>query len=405
MEKDIKIAVIGLGYVGLPLFCLISKHFTCIGLDNDFSRINLLKEGIDNRECEKRRNIIFALQRGVFTSLYSDIKDSNIYIVCVQTGVDESNKPDLTPIKKVCKSLSKILKRGDTVIFESTVFPGAIEDICIPILEEYSSMKVNTDFSVGYSPERINVGDKSHKLALIPKIISASNKETLSLMDNIYSTILSAPIIQASSIKVAEAAKMYENVQRDVLIALANEFSSFCDVERININEVTECAASKWNFAKVYPGLVGGHCIGVDTYYLLQRAKEKKQQLNLIQTARNVNEEKSHVVANKIKDIAISVEAHNILLLGFSYKADTPDYRNTKVFDIYNELKEDFTVVDCFDPIVNKKNVKNDFGISIITLAEACSLDYDLVVKLVDHKAFKKIEFPQNKFIDINEIL
>lgn len=225
------------------------------------------------------------------------------------------------------------------------------------------------------------------------------------LMNNIYSTILSAPIIQASSIKVAEAAKMYENVQRDVLIALANEFSSFCDVEGININEVTECAASKWNFAKVYPGLVGGHCIGVDTYYLLQRAKEKKHQLNIIQTARNVNEEKSHVVANKIKDIAISLEAHNILLLGFSYKADTPDYRNTKVLDIYNELKGHFTVVDCFDPIVDKKSIKNEFGISIITSEDAYRSNYDLVVKLVDHKAFKKIEFPNTKFIDINEIL
>lgn len=405
MDKDIRISVIGLGYVGLPLFCLISKYFMCIGLDSDSSRIKKLKEGVDNRECENRRNILFALKRSMLTSSYSEIQNCNIYVICVQTGINEYKEPDLDPIKNVCQSLSKILKRGDTVVFESTVFPGAIEDICIPILEEYSSMKVNADFSVGYSPERINVGDKSHKLALIPKIVSASNKEALSLLNNIYSTIISAPIILASSIKVAEAAKMYENVQRDVLIALANEFSSFCEVEGISINEVTECAGSKWNFAKVYPGLVGGHCIGVDTYYLLQRAKEKGQKLNIIQSARSVNEKKPHIVANKIKEIAKSIEAHSILLLGFSYKADTPDYRNTKVVDIYNNLKEYFPVVDCFDPIVDKRNIENDLGISLITLAEACSSDYDLVVKLVDHKAFKKIEFPKNKFIDINEIL
>lgn len=274
MKEVINIAIVGLGYVGLPLFCLLSKHCACIGMDEDKIRVTQLKKGIDNRECEKQYNIKLALQRNTLTSIYSDLAGCNTFIICVPTGIDKQKKPNLEPLKNVCKSLGKILKRGDIVIFESTVFPGATEDVCVPILEEFSAMKVNKDFSVGYSPERINVGDKFHRIESIPKIISASNMNSLSLMNEIYSTALDAPIVKASSIKVAEASKMYENVQRDVLIALANEYADFCKSEGINIGEVTECAASKWNFTKVNPGLVGGHCIGVDTYYLLQRAKE-----------------------------------------------------------------------------------------------------------------------------------
>lgn len=225
------------------------------------------------------------------------------------------NFPELEPLKNACKSLGKILKRGDIVIFESTVFPGATEELCIPILEKYSMMKVNEDFSVGYSPERINVGDECHRIVSTPKIISASNIESLNVMRNIYSTILDAPVIEASSIKIAETAKMYENVQRDVLIALANEYADFCKSEGININEVTECAASKWNFAKVNPGLVGGHCIGVDTYYLMKRAKDKKQSLNLVQTARHINEAEPKKVATRIKDYAVSINAQRILIV------------------------------------------------------------------------------------------
>lgn len=239
-------------------------------------------------------------------------------------------------------------------------------------------MKVNEDFSVGYSPERINVGDDCHRIVSTPKIISASNIESLNVMRDIYSTILDAPVIEASSIKIAETAKMYENVQRDVLIALANEYADFCKSEGININEVTECAASKWNFAKVYPGLVGGHCIGVDTYYLMKRAKDKKQSLNLVQTARHINEAESKKVATRIKDYAVFINAQRILLLGFSYKANTPDCRNTKVADVYNELKQHCLVVDCFDPLVDTKKVSKDYGISIIHSKEEVQTDYDL---------------------------
>lgn len=405
MKEVINIAIVGLGYVGLPLFYLLSRHFACIGMDEDKIRVTQLKKGIDNRECEKQYNIKLALQRNTLTSIYSDLAGCNTFIICVPTGIDKQKKPNLEPLKNVCKSLGKILKRGDIVIFESTVFPGATEDVCVPILEEFSAMKVNKDFSVGYSPERINVGDKFHRIESIPKIISASNMNSLSLMNEIYSTALDAPIVKASSIKVAEASKMYENVQRDVLIALANEYADFCKSEGINIGEVTECAASKWNFTKVNPGLVGGHCIGVDTYYLLQRAKEKKQPLALVQTARSINEAEPKKVASRIEVVAQTINAKRILLLGFSYKADTPDCRNTKAADVYNELKKHFPVVDCFDPIVDRKEIDKDYGICVIGSKEELSTDYDLVVNMVNHNVFSKMEFADSKLIKLNDLL
>lgn len=405
MKEVINIAIVGLGYVGLPLFCLLSRHFACIGMDEDKIRVTQLKKGIDNRECEKRYNIKLALQRNTLTSIYSDLAGCNTFIICVPTGIDKQKKPNLEPLKNVCKSLGKILKRGDIVIFESTVFPGATEDVCVPILEEFSAMKVNKDFSVGYSPERINVGDKFHRIESIPKIISASNMNSLSLMNEIYSTALDAPIVKASSIKVAEASKMYENVQRDVLIALANEYADFCKSEGINIGEVTECAASKWNFTKVNPGLVGGHCIGVDTYYLLQRAKEKKQPLALVQTARSINEAEPKKIASRIEVVAQTINAKRILLLGFSYKADTPDCRNTKAADVYNELKKHFPIVDCFDPIVDRKEIDKDYGICVIGSKEELSTDYDLVVNMVNHNVFSKMEFADSKLIKLTDLL
>lgn len=405
MKEVINIAIVGLGYVGLPLFCLLSRHFACIGMDEDKIRVTQLKKGIDNRECEKQYNIKLALQRNTLTSIYSDLAGCNTFIICVPTGIDKQKKPNLEPLKNVCKSLGKILKRGDIVIFESTVFPGATEDVCVPILEEFSAMKVNKDFSVGYSPERINVGDKFHRIESIPKIISASNMNSLSLMNEIYSTALDAPIVKASSIKVAEASKMYENVQRDVLIALANEYADFCKSEGINIGEVTECAASKWNFTKVNPGLVGGHCIGVDTYYLLQRAKEKKQPLALVQTARSINEAEPKKIASRIEVVAQTINAKRILLLGFSYKADTPDCRNTKAADVYNELKKHFPVVDCFDPVVDRKEIDKDYGICVIGSKEELSTDYDLVVNMVNHNVFSKMEFADSKLIKLTDLL
>ena len=291
------------------------------------------------------------------------------------------------------------------MIFESTVFPGATESVCVPILEEYSNKKVNEDFSIGYSPERINVGDKKRRIATIPKIVSASNPNTLDMMHTLYSTVLDVPVVKASSIKVAETAKMYENVQRDVLIALANEYADFCKSEGISIDEVTECASSKWNFANVSPGLVGGHCIGVDTYYLLNRAQEIGQHLPLVQIARSINESEAQKVATRIKEYAVSMNAQRVLLLGFSYKANTPDCRNTKVADVYNELTRQNLAVDCFDPIVDRRKVFKEYGIMVINTKSDLSADYDLVIKMVNHKAFNKLDFSTSTMIKLIDLL
>lgn len=339
------------------------------------------------------------------TSDYSDLMGCKVFVVCVLTGVDKHNNPDLSPLINACESLGKIIKNGDLVVFESTVYPGAVEEIYVPLLEKYSNLKLNDDFYVGYSPERINVGDREHRLAIIPKVIAGSNDSALSIMQSIYSTIIDAPVIKASSIKVAEAAKMYENVQRDVLIALANEYAGFCKREGISIEEVTECAASKWNFMKVFPGLVGGHCIGIDPYYLLQRAKEKNHPLAMVQTARIINETEPKVVAHCIKEYTRSIDAKSILLLGFSYKANTPDCRNTKVAEVFRELEKDVEKLACFDPLVNPKEVLNEYGIRVVQNKEDLKADYDMVVTLVPHRIFNDLDFPNSKNIYLKDLL
>lgn len=393
-NSDIKIGVIGLGYVGWPLYILLSKKFKTFGLDIDEDRI------IELMNAEQQRGDCIAR----LTNNYKDLLGCNVFIVCVPTGVNEDKTPDLLPLQKVCKSLGKILAYGSTVVFESTVFPGATEEFCVPLLEKSSNLKVNEDFSVGYSPERINVGDDRHSLDNISKIISASNEKALELMEKLYSSIITAPIIKASSIKVAEATKMYENVQRDVLIALANEYSEFCRAEGISIYEVTECASSKWNFSKVNPGLVGGHCIGVDTYYFLSRAAQKCSLVPLIQCARIINETKSEKVANKIKKLATAIGGKTILLLGATYKANTSDCRNSKALEILNILKDEFTV-DCYDPLIDNSRVSVEYNLHILTNPENLQDKYDLVVRLVNHANFESINVLYSKFVDLKELL
>ena len=393
-NSDIKIGVIGLGYVGWPLYILLSKKFTVLGLDVDEKRI------IELKNSEHRYGDCIA----GLTNAYEDLSECNFFIVCVPTGVNEDKTPDFIPLQNVCKSLGNILAHDRTVVFESTVFPGATEELCIPLLENSSRLKVNEDFYVGYSPERINVGDNIHSLDNIAKIISASNEMTLELIYKIYSSIISAPIIKASSIKVAEATKMYENVQRDVLIALANEYSEFCRTEGININEVTECASSKWNFSKVHPGLVGGHCIGVDTYYLLNRAQQKSGSLSLIQCARTINETKTGKVANRIREIAKGSGAKTILLLGVTFKPDTSDCRNSKALEILNNLKGEFTV-DCYDPLVDISRVTEEYHLQVLTNQEELRDKYDLVVRVVNHADFESVNVPCSKFVDLKELL
>ena len=392
--KDIKIAVIGIGYIGYPLIQLLSDHYNCIGLDIDKKRI----ECLNKRESDKNSNFHLTFD-------YKEIKDFNVYIVCVPTGVTVDKKPDLTPLTTVCESLGPVLNYGDLIIFESTVFPGATEEICVPLLEKSSGLRVNKDFSVGYSPERINVGDHQHSLENIPKVISATNEETMELLATIYSGIIDAPIIKATSIKVAEAAKMYENTQRDVLIALANEYSSFCKAEGINIEEVTECASSKWNFSRVNPGLVGGHCIGIDPYYLLERAQQHTLTLPLIKCARTINEEKVKDVFKKIIEIATEINAKTILLLGATYKANSNDCRNSKPLEIFYRLKEGYCVVDCFDPNVDKNRIKEELNLNVMTNWKELQTNYDLVVRLVNHLEFENLDFPKSKFLSLEELL
>lgn len=395
-DKGYKIAIIGLGYVGLPLFCLFSKHYACIGLDKDKIRINYLNKAIDYRECEKRHNIRQALQRSILTSSYSDLRGCNIFIVCVPTGTDIQSQPDLTPLKNVCKSLSNILKKDDIVIFESTVFPGATEEICVPILEEGSSMKINKGFTVGYSPERINVGDNIHTLENVRKIVSGSTPHARDVIANVYQSVLKENVVVASSIKIAEAAKMYENVQRDVVIALANEFADYCRAESIDINEVTDCAATKWNFNDVRPGMVGGHCIGVDPYYLLNRATIKGVDLPLVSQSRKTNEKKVTSVANRILDLVSEKESAKILLLGFSYKKNCADIRNTKVAEIIKILEARGIDVECYDPLVNIEQVKREYSISLLPTKPDLRL-YDSIIIMVNHSEFWEMQ-NSNKF-------
>lgn len=394
------IAVIGLGYVGYPLFCAISRSFECWGIDIDEKLIETLSMGSNTK---KNGN-----NKAHFTLSWSDISHCSTFIVTVSTPVDKHYIPDLSALKNACCSLGKILKHSDIVIFESTVFTGTTEEVCVPILEKYSGLKLNENFSVAYSPERINIGDALHTLENTPKILAASDSTTLDKVRNIYTTFVKAPIVIAKSIKVAETAKMYENVQRDVLIALANQFSDYCHGEGIDVHEVTQCASTKWNFSNITPGLVGGHCIGVDPYYLLNRANSKGIKLPLVETARRVNEEKTKLVAQKILEIAKTVsDAHNspkVLLLGFSYKPNTNDIRNTKVANVVKWLQNKCHV-DCFDPLVDIKNAYNFYGITLTTLESIQHYQYDISVVMVPHDILKNMVFPSTLHIDIKELL
>lgn len=384
-----EIAVLGLGYVGLPLFCLFSKYYHCVGFDSDNERTNLLSRGIDVKRCEKEENINAALRNSIIVSNSNAIRDCNVFVVCVPTGITSSHEPDLFPLKSVCFIVGNNLKKGDLVIFESTVFPGATDEICIPILEEYSGLTLNLDFEVGYSPERINVGEEIHHLSTIPKIISGSSSDALNKIEKLYSSIISAPLCRASSIKVAEAAKMYENVQRDTLIALANEFSLYCRKEGIDSFEVTQCASTKWNFASIYPGLVGGHCIGIDPYYLIERAKSKSLDLLLVSTARCINENETFVVIKRIADL-IGDKDYSILILGASYKANVSDTRNSKSIDIIKKLHDQGITTRVFDPIIDTSLLPPEIEPLFIKDQSELIQGYDIVIKLVNHSIFDK---------------
>ena len=388
LDLERYIAVIGLGYVGWPLFTLISSKYKSWGLDANTDKVESILF-----EQPQYKNV---------TSSWNDISKCNTFIVAVPTPINHKQNPDTSSLEDVCKELVNIIKKGDLVIFESTVYPGATEEICVPLIENGSGLVMNKDFYVGYSPERINVADSVHKLGNTSKIVSGSNEEALHYIANLYESIIDAPVVKASSIKVAEAAKMYENVQRDILIALANEYSDYCNKEGIDIFEVTKCASTKWNFSNVLPGLVGGHCIGVDPYYLLHRAEKLGIKIPLVQCGRLINETKASNVVSKITEyISVHLDENpKVLLLGFAYKSNTDDIRNTKVAEVYNRLKSQYSVVECYDPFVNSEVVIKEYGINLFTTMPDIS-HYDLVIRMVNHDTFMNIE----NVLDIKQFL
>ena len=360
--KNSKICLVGLGYVGLPLAIAFAKKFQVTGFDNNPFRIKELAKGYD-RTFEVTNNLLNSVKKNItYTSNIRDTKSCNIYIVAVPTPIDKVNTPDLTPLIKSSKIIGSVLNKNNIVIYESTVYPGVTEDICVPELEKSSGLKFNQDFYCGYSPERINPGDKVHTVTEILKVTSGSTPEIANYVDDLYKEIINAGTHSVSSIKVAEASKVIENTQRDVNIALINELALIFDQMGIDTNEVLEAAATKWNFIKLIPGLVGGHCIGVDPYYLTFKAEELGYQPNLILAARQINDGMSKYIANQtIKEMINAskvIKDSNVLILGVTFKEDCTDMRNTKVIGIIEELKKFGINVDVYDPWVDPKEKK-----------------------------------------------
>ena len=390
--NSVKIGIVGLGYVGLPLAVEFGKKFSTVGFDILESRVDELSKGIDSTlECSSDE--LNAALHLSFTSNLSGIEDCNVYIVTVPTPIDVHKQPDLTPLIQASKALGTVIRENDIVIYESTVYPGATEEECIPVLETYSGLVFNEDFFIGYSPERINPGDKEHRVTDILKVTSGSNEVVARFVDDLYSTIITAGTHLASSIKVAEAAKVIENTQRDVNIALINELSIIFNKLNIDTLEVLEAAGTKWNFLPFRPGLVGGHCIGVDPYYLTHKAQTVGYHPEMILAGRRLNDSMGrYVVSETIKAMLkkrIQVDNANVLIMGLTFKENCPDLRNTKVVDIVDEFKEYNVNVDVFDPWCDPKEARKEYGIEIIS--EVNDGQYDAVVMAVGHKEFKEL--------------
>ncbi|WP_317206725.1 nucleotide sugar dehydrogenase [Mucilaginibacter daejeonensis] len=397
---DVRIAVIGLGYVGLPLAAAFATRFPVVGYDHSENRITDLKRGYDKTleiSSEELMSVIIGDrdQNGLFFSAdVSDIKDCNIYIVAVPTPTDVHNRPDLDLIKKASATVGSVISRSDIVIYESTVYPGLTEEICIPIVEKASGLTFNADFYAGYSPERINPGDKVHTLTNIIKVTSGSTPEVADLVDDLYKTIITAGTHKAPSIKVAEACKVIENSQRDINIAFVNEIAKIFNILNIDTQAVLEAAGTKWNFLNFKPGLVGGHCTGVDPYYLAQKAQEVGYHPEIILAGRRINDGMGTYVAQEVVKLMIknniSVKHANVLILGFTFKENCPDVRNTRVIDIICSLKE--YDIDCqvYDPWANKIEVKFEYGIELLNDLNS---NYDAIVLAVAHDEFLQLEY------------
>jgi len=392
LPKNIKIAIIGLGYVGLPLAVEFGKHLPTMGFDINNSRLDELKQGID-RTLEVSQNELTSVSDLSFSSSIEDLQTCNIYIVTVPTPINKHKVPDLSAIKKASKIVGSVLDVDNIVIYESTVYPGATEEVCVPILEHESNLKFNTDFYTGYSPERINPGDKEHRLTTIKKVTSGSTPEAAEFIDQLYLKIITAGTHKASSIKVAEAAKVIENTQRDVNIALVNELSLIFGLMNIDTLEVLEAAGTKWNFLPFRPGLVGGHCVGVDPYYLTYKAKEIGYNPEVILSGRRINDGMGPHIAECVIKLMLQNKMHvvdaKILILGFTFKENCPDIRNSRVIDIVNEFSTYHSQVDIYDPWVVLDEANAEYNASF--LSKLPSEKYDAIILAVNHDEFKNL--------------
>ncbi|MDO9154578.1 MAG: nucleotide sugar dehydrogenase [Paludibacter sp.] len=400
MEK-LKIAVIGLGYVGLPLARLFSTKYQTIGFDINEARVDTLMQGHDSTLEVSDDLLQAAIQHGfTCTSKLDDIRDCNFYVIAVPTPVDKNNHPDLTPLIKASETVGKVISKGDIVVYESTVYPGATEEDCIPVVEETSGLKFNIDFFAGYSPERINPGDKEHTVEKIKKVTSGSTPEIGKIIDEVYSSVIEAGTHLAPTIKVAEAAKVIENSQRDINIAFVNELAKIFNLIGIDTHAVLEAAGTKWNFMPFKPGLVGGHCIGVDPFYLAQKAQEYGYHPEIILAGRRMNDSMGKYVAAEVIKLMIKkcipVKSSKILMLGITFKENCPDIRNTKAIDIYRELKEYDIEVDVYDPWAKQEEVKREYGISILSQYPEGN-GYEAIILAVAHNEFLKINLTEHK--------
>ena len=388
----VNIAVIGQGYVGLPLAIEFGKKYPTIGFDINRSRIDELKKGVDHTNEAMPEQLKSATEL-TFSANINDIKECNVYIVTVPTPIDEFKTPDLNPLRGASKMLGEILKKGDIVIYESTVYPGCTQEVCVPLLEKSSGLCFNTDFYCGYSPERIVPGDKVNTLTTIMKVTSGSTPEIANFVDDLYASIITAGTFKAASMKVAEASKAIENAQRDVNISFVNELALIFDRVGIDTQDVLDAAGTKWNFLKYKPGLVGGHCISVDPYYLAYKAESLGYQPEVILSGRRVNDNMSTFVANKMIKMLIKagkqIMGSKILILGVTFKENCPDIRNSKVFDVYSELKEFGLKVDAYDYEADQAEVKDEYGIHLI---DEIKEKYDGILLAVAHNKFAEID-------------
>jgi len=399
--NDIKIAVIGLGYVGLPLARLFSTKYKTIGFDINKARVAELMEGYDSTLEIESDLLNKAFAKGfVCSTNIEDIKDCNFYIVTVPTPVDRNNRPDLTPLLKASETIGKVISKGDIVVYESTVYPGATEEDCIPVVERVSGLHFNVDFFAGYSPERINPGDKEHTVEKIKKVTSGSTPEAAEIIDAVYRSVITAGTHLAPTIKVAEAAKVIENSQRDINIAFVNELAKIFNLMKIDTNAVLEAAGTKWNFLPFKPGLVGGHCIGVDPFYLAQKAQEYGYHPEIILAGRRLNDSMGKYVAIEVVKLmikkGIQIKGAKVLMLGITFKENCPDIRNTKAIDIYHELLEYDIDVEVYDPWAKPEEVQHEYDIKTINEYPE-GHGYNAIILAVAHNEFMVINFKQLK--------